>query len=36
MKMKKYTQQDFILFEVDEFGRKICPSGGLYGHKRVW
>ena len=27
MKMKKYTQQDFILFEVDEFGRKICPSG---------
>lgn len=27
MKMKRYTQEDFILFEVDEFGRKICPAG---------
>ena len=27
MKMKRYSQKDFILFEVDEFGRKICPSG---------
>ena len=27
MKMKRYSQEDFILFEVDEFGCKICPSG---------
>lgn len=25
--MKKYTQADFDLFEVDKFGRKICPAG---------
>lgn len=25
--MKKYTQADFDSFEVDEYGRKICPSG---------
>lgn len=25
--MKKYTQADFDNFEVDEYGRKICPAG---------
>lgn len=25
--MKKYTQEDFDNFEVDKFGRKICPTG---------
>ena len=25
--MKKYTQADFDSFEVDEYGRKICPAG---------
>ena len=25
--MKKYTQADFDNFEVDEHGRKICPTG---------
>ena len=25
--MKKYTQADFDNFEVDEYGRKICPTG---------
>ena len=25
--MKKYTQADFDNFEVDKFGRKICPAG---------
>ena len=25
--MKKYTQADFDNFEVDKFGRKICPTG---------
>ena len=25
--MKKYTQADFDIFEVDKFGRKICPAG---------
>ena len=25
--MKKYTQADFDNFEVDECGRKICPTG---------
>lgn len=25
--MKKYTQTDFDNFEVDEYGRKICPAG---------
>ena len=25
--MKKYTQADFDTFEVDKFGRKICPTG---------
>ena len=25
--MKKYTQEDFDNFEVDEYGRKICPTG---------
>lgn len=26
--MKQYTQADFDTFEVDKFGRKICPTGG--------
>ena len=25
--MKKYTQANFDNFEVDEYGRKICPAG---------
>ena len=25
--MKKYTQADFDTFEVDEYGRKVCPAG---------
>lgn len=25
--MKKYTQADFDNFEVDDYGRKICPAG---------
>lgn len=25
--MKKYTQEDFDNFEVDEYGHKICPTG---------
>ena len=25
--MKKYTQTDFDNFDVDEYGRKICPAG---------
>ena len=25
--MKTYTQADFDTFEVDKFGRKICPTG---------
>ena len=25
--MKKYTQADFDNFEVDKYGRKICPAG---------
>ena len=25
--MKEYTQADFDNFEVDEYGRKICPAG---------
>lgn len=25
--MKKYMQTDFDNFEVDEYGRKICPAG---------
>ena len=25
--MKKYTQADFDTFEVNEYGRKICPAG---------
>ena len=25
--MKKYTQADFDNFEVDEYGRTICPTG---------
>lgn len=25
--MKKYTQEEFDNFEVDEYGYKICPSG---------
>ena len=25
--MKKYTQTDFDNFKVDEYGRKICPTG---------
>ena len=25
--MKKYTQADFDNFEVNECGRKICPTG---------
>ena len=25
--MKKYTQADFDNFKVDEYGRKICPTG---------
>ena len=25
--MKRYTQTDFDNFEVDEYGRKICPAG---------
>ena len=25
--MKKYTQADFDNFEVDEYGRKMCPAG---------
>ena len=25
--MKRYTQEDFDNFEVDEYGRKICPAG---------
>ena len=25
--MKKYTQEEFDNFEIDEFGYKICPSG---------
>lgn len=25
--MIKYTQADFDIFEVDKFGRKICPTG---------
>ena len=25
--MKKYTQADFDNFEVNEYGRKICPTG---------
>lgn len=25
--MKKYTQVDFDNFKVDEYGRKICPTG---------
>ena len=25
--MKKYTQEEFDNFEIDEYGYKICPSG---------
>ena len=25
--MKKYTQEEFNKFEIDEYGFKICPSG---------
>ena len=25
--MKKYTQEEFDAFEVDEYGYKICPTG---------
>lgn len=28
--MKKYTQADFDNFEVDEYGRKICPANEDY------
>ena len=32
--MKKYTQADFDNFEVDEYGRKICPAGDYTAIKR--
>ena len=25
--MKKYTQEDFVSFAINEYGYKICPSG---------